>query len=378
MCNFIGCNIRPNYNYKGEKKGIFCNSHKLDGMIDVINKICPYKDCKIRSNYNFEGQKPLFCSFHKEVGMINLVTKRCSYNGCYTLPNYNFEKETKAIYCSRHKLDGMIDVKNKSCKYEGCKILAIYNFKGLKVLFCNTHKLDGMIDVKNKICKYEGCRIQPTYNYQKETIAIYCNTHKLEGMIDIKHKKCKTYLCSTRVQEKYNGYCLFCFIHLFPDKPISRNYKTKEYSVVAFVKTNFVNMDWISDKTIKDGCSKKRPDILLDLGYQIIIIEIDENQHKSYNTICENARINQLSLDLDCRPIVYIRFNPDDYKNKNENITSCWGINKHGICVIKKNKQTEWNERLKVLENNIKYWINPENKVENKLIEVVELFYDIT
>ena len=60
MCNFIGCNIRPNYNYKGEKKGIFCNSHKLDGMIDVINKICPYKDCKIRSNYNFEGQKPLF------------------------------------------------------------------------------------------------------------------------------------------------------------------------------------------------------------------------------------------------------------------------------------------------------------------------------
>lgn len=35
---------------------------------------------------------------------------------------------------------------------------------------------------------------------------------------------------------------------MFPDKPISRNYKTKEYSVVDFVKNQFPKFDWKSDK----------------------------------------------------------------------------------------------------------------------------------
>ena len=69
------------------------------------------------------------------------------------------------------------------------------------------------------------------------------------------------------------------------------------------------------DKKIQDGCSTRRPDLFLDLGYQIIIIEIDENQHIDYDCSCENKRIMELSQDVGHRPIVFIRFNPDDYKN---------------------------------------------------------------
>jgi hypothetical protein len=93
----------------------------------------------------------------------------------------------------------------------------------------------------------------------------------------------------------------------------------------------------ISDKIVKDGCSRRRPDLLLDLGYQIIIVEIDENQHTDYDCTCENKRVMQLSKDLDHRPIIFIRFNPDDYKINDKNITSCWYIDKSGICVVKKN-----------------------------------------
>ena len=39
---------------------------------------------------------------------------------------------------------------------------------------------------------------------------------------------CKSEWCHTRLNKKYEGYCLLCFIHLFPDKKTSRNYKTKE------------------------------------------------------------------------------------------------------------------------------------------------------
>ena len=84
----------------------------------------------------------------------------------------------------------------------------------------------------------------------------------------------------------------------------------------------------------------------------------------------------ELSQDLGYRPIVFIRFNPDDYENKDGvNISSCWGNNKKGICVVKKSKQNEWRERLTVLGEHIKYWIEPSNRT-NKLIETIQLFYD--
>jgi hypothetical protein len=195
-------------------------------------------------------------------------------------------------------------------------------------------------------------------------------------MVDVKNKMCKSEWCTTRVQKKYDGYCLFCYINLFPDKPVTRNYKTKEYAVVEYVKTQFSNYNWISDKIINGGCSKRRPDLLLDLFYQIIIIEIDENQHTNYDCSCQNKRVMELSQDLGHRPIVFIRFNPDDYENNGKNITSCWDQNKNGICVVKKTKKDEWLNRLTILKEQINYWIDPEN-ITNKTIETIQLFYDV-
>ena len=86
-----------------------------------------------------------------------------------------------------------------------------------------------------------------------------------------------------------------CFIHTFPDKPVSRNYKTKEKSVVDYVLQNFPNFTWYSDKKISNGCSRRRPDLLADFGDFVMIIEIDENQHNDYDTTCENKRLMELS-----------------------------------------------------------------------------------
>jgi len=132
----------------------------------------------------------------------------------------------------------------------------------------------------------------------------------------------------------------------------------------------------ITDKKIKDGCSRKRPDLMLDLGYQIIIVEVDENQHESYDCSCENKRLMLLSQDVGHRPIIFIRFNPDEYLDKeNIIISSCWKINKQGICQINNRKIKEWNERLESLKSQIEYWTNPENKTE-KTIEVIQLYFD--
>ena len=184
---------------------------------------------------------------------------------------------------------------------------------------------------------------------------------------------CKSEWCSTRANKRYDGYCMPCFVNNpeNKDKPAMRNYKTKEKQVVDEIKEEYPDFSWVSDKRVQDGCSLRRPDLLLDMGSNIIIIEVDENKHINYDSTCENKRLMELSQDLQHRPIVFIRFNPDSYKdNEGKIVKSCWKLNKSGIMSIINNR--DWEKRIETLKQNIKYYIeNPPKKT----IEIVELFY---
>ena len=184
---------------------------------------------------------------------------------------------------------------------------------------------------------------------------------------------CKTPFCESRRQSKYNGYCLPCCIQVHPEIEVARNYKTKEKDVVDQITQTFTSFTWVADKKVQDGCSRRRPDLLLDMGSHIIIVEVDENKHTDYDCSCENKRLMELSQDLQHRPIVFIRFNPDDYTNQDGILVkSCWKLNKLGVMQIMKTKQKEWEERIETLKQQIQYWID--NPTE-KTIEIIDLFY---
>lgn len=184
---------------------------------------------------------------------------------------------------------------------------------------------------------------------------------------------CKAPLCETRGIKKYRGYCLPCCIQLCPNIDISRNFKTKEKAVVESVLSKFPDFSWRHDKLIEDSCSKRRPDLFLDVGSHIIIVEIDENRHNQYDCSCENKRLMEISQDVGHRSIVFIRFNPDHYVNaEGKKITSCWRLNGYSVLQISKNKREEWSERLTVLNNQIQCWVD--NPTE-KTVEIIELFY---
>ena len=186
---------------------------------------------------------------------------------------------------------------------------------------------------------------------------------------------CKNEWCETYGNIKYENYCVACFVNNPENKikPQMRNYKTKEKEVVDRILQTFTNFTWVADKKVQDGCSKRRPDLLLDMGLQIIIVEVDENKHTDYNCSCENKRLMELSQDLQHRPIIFIRFNPDAYTNQDGLLVkSCWKLNKLGVMQIIKTKQKEWEERIKCLKQQIQYWID--NTTE-KTIEIIELFY---
>jgi hypothetical protein len=370
------CKTLPSYNKEGEKKPLYCAKHKLDGMEDIINKRCFHKDCKTRPSCNKEGEKkPLYCAKHKLDGMEDIISKRCFHKDCKTQPNYNKEGEKKPLYCAEHKLDGMEDIINKRCFHKDCKTQPKYNKEDEKnPLYCAKHKLDEMEDITSKRCIHKDCKKIASCNKEGEKKPLYCAKHKLDGMEDITHKRCKTHLCYTFVKNKaYRGYCLTCFMQTFPNEPVARNYKTKERNVVDNIKRVFPDIDWVWDRKISGGCSKRRPDLFLDKKTHIVIVEIDENKHDDYECSCENKRIMQISQDVEHKPIVFIRFNPDKYTDDTgKKITSCWALDGKNIMAIKKCKVNEWTERINVLNNQIQYWVeNPTDKT----IETIQLFY---
>jgi Holliday junction resolvase len=68
------------------------------------------------------------------------------------------------------------------------------------------------------------------------------------------------------------------------------------------------------DQQVLSGCTKQRPDIYIDLGDRILIIEIDEHQHRHMDVDCERTRMFDIAQALGGVPVIFIRFNPDDYK----------------------------------------------------------------
>ena len=376
ICIYENC-INPSYyNYIGLKEKLYCNEHKLENMINVKSKLCKHQGCSKQPLFNYKNEKEaLYCFEHKEINMFDIKHRICANENCSSRARYNYVGN-KPIYCVEHKLENMIDIDAKKCKFNGCMKHPSFNYFGdNSAIFCGIHKLENMVNVTTVKCEHENCNKKSSFNYEGKPNSKYCFTHKLKEMINITIKQCKTPLCETKANEDYEGFCLRCYIHTYPTKSTKRNYKTKEQSVVDYVKNEFQNLTILADKVNPDGCSKKRPDIQIDLGYQIIIVEIDENQHKKYDCSCENKRLMEISQDNGHRPIIFIRFNPDDYINNGVKIQSCWKILKTGIMAINKTKEIEWNDRLKCLKNQIDYWCKPTN-LTNKTIEIIQLYYD--
>ena len=408
-CTTIGCEKRAAYNKRGNKKPIYCGIHKKPGMAHVSKQLCIGKDdtCETWASYNSpDSKKGLYCVICKLPGMVDVTSKKCVAKGCISRPFYNLpgmkakycaehmNRETMvnvsnrrclecdqypafnlpgkiAIYCAQHRKTGMINVICKYCIEEGCTKVPSFNLSGEKALYCRYHKKDDMIDVKTKRCMEEGCTIQPQYNYPGINKRIYCYTHKKDGMVHTGYPQCISDLCIGYGHEKYRGRCLQCFVHMFPNETIARNYKVKERHVADFIGKEFIGYT-IKYDAQTGGCSRRRPDFMFDCIKHIIIIECDENQHKNYDATCEEQRNHELFTDLGDRPIVFIRFNPDGYKdNTGQKQKSSFDYTKTPVPIIR--DHSEWNCRLSVLKTTVQSALNT---IPSKPISSISLFYD--
>ena len=334
---------------------------------------CKGDDCKgkkKKASFNFIGLKPKFCSNCKLPDMIDVVNPKC-INCNNKQPKFNIPTESKGLYCNDCKLPNMIDVKNKKCISCNDKRPYFNHPTESKGLYCGKCKLPDMIDVVNPKCI--NCKDKrPYFNHPTESKGLYCGKCKLSGMVDVKSKKCITESCE-QFSHKDNN-CWRCYYFHNPSKKPKR-LKVKEEEVVNYLKQEFKDIEMITDKAlIGDGlCLKNRPDVLIHLNKHSIIVEIDEEQHKWYNPICDKARINNIQEALD-RPIIIIRFNPDGYTENGKKIKSCFNIDKKtGMRTIPKIQEQNWFNRLAKLKDTLTFSLD---NYKDDPIRIFKLFYD--
>ncbi len=173
--------------------------------------------------------------------------------------------------------------------------------------------------------------------------------------------------------------CKACFCNTYPDHEKSNLYKIKERYLRDELRLRFPDKDinMIFDKAVDGGCSKKRPDVLIDVLLYSIIIECDEGQHKNYE--CENKRTMQLFEDLGNRPLIIIRFNPDSYTENNKKVEGCF-VPLITIEDIHKKKfyelnEKEWKRRVDILEEVVRGKMSDD--IPEKEVEEIKLFYDV-
>lgn len=129
-------------------------------------------------------------------------------------------------------------------------------------------------------------------------------------MVNIISKKCSYYKFNL-MNRKYKPNCDQCYFFLNPNSEVVRNYKIKENAIMKFVKDKYPNC--VLDSFISGGCSKRRPDGLIEFNNPVnysIIIEVDEDSHRSYEDICKNKRLMEIYQDLGFQKLRIIRFNP--------------------------------------------------------------------
>jgi hypothetical protein len=263
-------------------------------------------------------------------------------------------------YCGGSAVCDHKRIQSKCGECKGNSICKIHNVRKANCscggsAFCLIHP-----NVEKYRCKECGGAGICVHNKRKE----YCNDPNCGGGSAL----CCVPGCDKMFIKKFRGHCYTCFISVFPEEKIHKNYKTKEFAVVSYIKNEFPDMAFTNDKIIQGGSSLFRPDIFIDLITYVIIVEVDEHAHNGYNETKEQGRIDNILVDVAHRPIVFIRFNPDS----NSIGPSCWTYDSEGKAVVKAKCAKEWQDRLEELKTKIGFW---KNTIPDKKIVLIKLFF---
>jgi hypothetical protein len=114
--------------------------------------------------------------------------------------------------------------------------------------------------------------------------------------------------------------------------------KKKEQEVADYLSSNNISFNrehYIDFKCVFEDDTCCRIDFNIIYNDVVFFLEVDEYQHDWYSQQCETRRMysvfQSLSVEGNTLPIVFIRYNPDRYKVKSENVKICKQIRMKNI-----------------------------------------------
>jgi len=316
ICKHSECKKKASYNVIG-LKARWCKAHKTSDMMDVVHKKCP---CGRRSNFNFPGEKlGVYCNMCKTSDMVDVNHKKCP---CRKNPSYNIPGESVAICCKDCKTPEMVNILHKRC---ACGKHPSFNVPGETIgVSCKDCKTPEMVDVVNKKCP---CGTVPVFNLPGEPMGICCKECKNPDMVNVVGKKCSGYNgveCPAVYGYRLVPGCQYC---LSCDPNDSRRDKFKKYENAFFrhvkgkinVKRREFFVRYDPDETTKKFA---RLDGIVFGDGIIVCLEVDENGHESYE--CDESRTHMVTAELlkeyPHTDVCWVRVNPTT-KHKNP-----WGV----------------------------------------------------
>jgi hypothetical protein len=343
-CKADGCRKQPVFNLEGETIAIYCSEHKEPEMVDVKHKTCKADGCRKHPTFNFEGETiAMYCIEHKEPEMVDVKNKTCKVDGCRKRPTFNLEGETIAMYCSEHKEPEMVDVKNNFCKADDCRKRANFNLPGILPEFCATHKKDGMLANPRRKCEGstdEDCKESATHGIKEP---LHCEEHAMPDEYDLTEHPCKK--CEKIDVLNKEGLCVnFCSLEE-RDRILKKQVKKHEEFINKLLDAEIDIKPILKDQSPDRQCTLKRPDRVYHIGSHVVIVEVDEDQHKSYKCTAfgdskegkmkaEKIRMYEISQSFpEFPPCIWIRYNPDNFKDKDGKSVKVITSKRHDILV---------------------------------------------
>ena len=315
-------------------------------MLDLQNPNCIIPSCTTKASYGFT--KPTHCSYHKSEDMKSLIGYKCKQVDCNKRASFNYSG-LKPLYCGTHKETGMKNVTVKYCIKKNCKITATFGYPGNFSQFCAGHHLVGTLFSPSKRCIIKNCNELALFGKKNH---VYCEQHRQDGDINFVERICKK--CNLLAIVDENEICKYCnpkrwgVIRLAKQKEVEALFKKEQLEYSS------------TDKTIENRiCGDERPDFVFEGASHFVIVEVDEDQHKSRACECEQTRMVNVSQSLGM-PTIFLRYNPDRY-TVNGKCQDTTRASRHKTLI-------NWLTKLLILE--------PAELEEHGFLSVLHLYFD--
>ncbi len=310
-----------------------------ESAVNVSHKLCR---CGNPAYFKLGDEKQKYCKTCAPKGArsINCGMCDCGKYATHTLPY-----DRKALFCATCKPENAI-FRARCCP---CGVKARFGLPCKQATACSICRASDMIYMPTKRCDMQKCKkfaLYGTYTSRK-----HCEEHKQEGEFNLIEKKCQG--CELMEVLSSNNLCTMCEPSVF-----MKYVKREEDHVRKILDAH--KMRYIGNRIVSTAsCGKERPDFVFEFITHNVILEVDEYQHRSYNCLCEQVRMINITQAFGGTPIFWIRYCPHEFIPANSFAKS----------TISKTKR----------EAHLLEWLQLAFKRDmHHLAEVVYLFYDGT